>query len=324
MNKKGFEFSFAWMFAIIVGAAVIFLAVYGTTKLITTEKTVSNSEIAQKLGVLFTPLETGSEDIKDPGAPITLDDSARVFNGCSSSGLFGEQSISLSVKSGIGNQWEKSGIPARFENKYIFSGDVVESKEFYVLSKPVNLPFKVADLIYLWAGKYCFVNAPDSIQSEIEGLENVMKIINFTSDLSRCSSGAKKVCFIFGGTGEGNGCDIVVYDSYVKKNGKTMYFGSITEDASLMYGAIFSDSDVYECQLKRIAKRASEMGLLMEDKATILSQKAGCSFENLAAPISDFVNITSSFKSSYDIMRVSSEAQLIRGLNNEISGCKLF
>ena len=57
--KKGFlQISFAWLFAIIVGIFILFLAIYGVTKLINVGQYQIDSETAKNLGILLNPLET--------------------------------------------------------------------------------------------------------------------------------------------------------------------------------------------------------------------------------------------------------------------------
>jgi hypothetical protein len=43
---------------------------------------------------------------------------------------------------------------------------------FYVFSTPFEMPFKIADLIYITStkDKYCFISPPEDIEEELEGL----------------------------------------------------------------------------------------------------------------------------------------------------------
>ena len=61
-SKKAFlQISFAWLFAIIVGMVILFLAIYASTKIIKTEQIALDVETAKEIGVLLNPLETGFE-----------------------------------------------------------------------------------------------------------------------------------------------------------------------------------------------------------------------------------------------------------------------
>ena len=64
MNKKGFEFSFSWMFSIIVGSVIIFLAIYAATNILKTSTIEEETKIASQFGSLLNPVETNLEDAK--------------------------------------------------------------------------------------------------------------------------------------------------------------------------------------------------------------------------------------------------------------------
>ena len=234
-NKSGLQISFAWIFAIIVGGFILFLAIYSVTKIIGTERQISDTEIAKEIEVLLNPLETGFETSKTTS--LVLPSESRIYTNCSDFGNFGEQTISISQKS-FGD-WSDVGISAKSQNKYLFSEEYVEGKRFYLFSKPFEFPFKVSDLIYLTSAdeEYCFVDADESIQEELQQL-------NQRNLLAQCTARSIKVCF-----SEKSGCDILVNvnQKFVEKNGSKVYF----EGDALMYAGIFADKENYECQLKR-------------------------------------------------------------------------
>src|SRR3989338_7011518 len=64
MNKRGFEFSFVWLFSIVVGAIIIFLAIYTATKLIGSNEYEINTKTAADLRNILNPLGTSFEDSK--------------------------------------------------------------------------------------------------------------------------------------------------------------------------------------------------------------------------------------------------------------------
>ena len=59
MKKAIFGMSFNWIFALIVGGFILFLAIYGAGKFIKTSETTLYTETASKLTALLDPLETG-------------------------------------------------------------------------------------------------------------------------------------------------------------------------------------------------------------------------------------------------------------------------
>jgi hypothetical protein len=319
-NKKGFEFSFNWIFAIIVGAAIIFLAIYGTTQLIKQERRVSDTEAGKQLGIILNPLETGIESGKI--SKITFPLETRVFNKCLSSGAsageraFGVQEISIATRSGIGKEWEKPGVASTFYNKYLFSSSTIEGKELIVFSKPFYMPFEVADVLFLIPKEeeYCFVNAPSDIDDEIKKLKPVN--INLSSSTRDCKKSSIKVCF------ESTGCDINVNleAKSVKKSGQRIYYEEDEENV-LLYGAIFANNGIYECQIERLMKRASELASLYEAKSVSLSPR-GCS-SGLEQELALYANITRSLNKTEELAEIKILSDEIRRRNDALL-CKLF
>ncbi|MDP2673208.1 MAG: hypothetical protein Q8O84_05330 [Nanoarchaeota archaeon] len=259
MLKKGqLNISFGWLFAIIVGAVILFLAILGATKVIKIGQSEEQAVGAKELGILLNPLETGFESASS--TPLALRVETRIFNKCSPSGNFGKQGIQTSEFSF--NKWSPPGVESSFENKYIFSKTPAEGKKFYIFSKPFEFPFKVSDLIYLTSEneKYCFDDAPEDIAEEISQLNQV----NLAADCLNADDKTIKVCF-------NKNCDIRVYydGGYLQKGKDKIYF----EEDSLMYAAIFSDKEIYECQVERLMKRTKQLAELYKEKELLISQK---------------------------------------------------
>jgi len=267
MKKRGYlQISFAWLFAIIVGAIILFLAIYAATKLIGTEQTTLDAKTGKEIGILLNPLETSFETAKV--TYFTMPVETRIYNKCDNGyGDFGKQIIQISQKSF--NKWTETDVDVSFPNKYIFSEREIEGKKFYVFSKPFDFPFKVADLIYITSSKkeYCFINPLEDIEEEISVLdqENILLEDELKEEGKDCPDNSIKVCFGFGD------CDIHVYSDRIEKDGEKLYF----EGDALMYAAIFSDKNVYECQLKRLMQRTSHLALIYQDKAEFIA-RTGC------------------------------------------------
>ena len=314
INKKGFEFSFNWIFALIVGAAILFLALYAAIQLIGTQRTVQDTQLGKKLGIILNPIETSLETAKY--SAISLPAETRIFNYCDDSGNFGLQRIATSTSSGIGEQWQEQGGKSAFSNKYIFSEKMIEGDNFLVFSKPFEMPFKIADIIYLWPDneKFCLVNPPSEIEEEVVNLQ--LKNINVSS--TKCS-GSINVCF------SNTDCDISVFldesseirGSIKKKFSDRVYFNS----PALLYAGIFSDKDIYECQVKRLMKRASELSWLYYAKTNFLASK-GCP-SNLEFDLALYANQTFYLNNSLELMALSLNSEELKRRNNELI-CDLF
>jgi len=305
-KKAYLQISFAWLFAIIVGAFILFLAIYATVKLIGTEQTIQDARTGKEIGILLNPLETSFETGKSTS--FTLPVETRIYNKCNNKGMFGEQVIQISQKSF--NKWTETDIEVSFSNKYIFSEEYVEGKKFYVFSKPFEFPFKVSDLIYMSSSskEYCFIDAPGNIKEEIEDLRQKNLL------LENCSKNSIKVCFV-----GGSNCDINVNYNIksVEKRGGRVYF----EGDALMYAAIFSDKETYECQLKRIMQRTKHLALLYKDKATFIS-RVGCD-SNLNQDLLVLSNLADSLNNSASLNQINYIVEDIED-KNELAGCKLW
>src|SRR3989344_1442276 len=201
-SKRGFEFGFAWIFAIMIGAVIIFLAVYTAVNIIELKKFESDTKSGKKIGIILDPISTNLEQAKF--ASIILPTETILHNNCtapSQSQEFGSQKISTSSKLFTSNS-ESTGATSSFHDRYLFSTPSLVGEEFYVLSKPLFLPFKVADILVLWSDKesYCFISPPTEIEQEINRLEPINIF------LSNCPPHSKNVCF----SSVINDCDIEV------------------------------------------------------------------------------------------------------------------
>jgi len=304
MGKKAYlQISFAWLFAIIVGAFILFLAIFFSIKLINTEQTIQDAKTSKEIGILLNPLETGFETTKSTS--ISFPAETRIYNKCNNKGTFGRQIIQVSQKSF--NKWSETNIDVGFSNKYIFSEEYVEAKKFYIFSKPFDFPFKVSDLMLITSSEkdYCFIDAPLKISEEILFLnqENLL--------VGNCSTQSTKVCF------KGGDCEIKVdYDNKrIVKDGEIMFF----EGDALMYAGIFSNKEVYECQVKRLMQRVDSLALLYKNKAVFISEK-GC-YSNL--DLLTLSNLANSLEDSKDLFIMSNSVESIEN-ENDLGNCKLW
>ena len=282
-NKSG-QFDFVWLFAIVAGIAILSLAIYGASKGGDTMRFQSDTETAKKLSIIIDPLQAGFSE--GSFGRINFRQETKINNFCFEDGSFGRNMLSVSSKSGIGEEWNIPGEKIAVENKYIFSseknigtltdidGNLVGagSEEYYVFSKPFEFPYKVADLTFITSKGYCFIDAPEEIADEIldMSIPNI-EIDNCTSDESI------KVCF-----DSGVDCDIRVY-GLCSSNCESIYdYGTVSNGISemnyvgnLMYAAIFSDGDIYNCNVQRLFYRDSVIAQEFVHKADLMDAR-GC------------------------------------------------
>ncbi|MGV8142880.1 MAG: hypothetical protein ACP5NS_04605 [Candidatus Pacearchaeota archaeon] len=317
MNKKGVEFAFSWIFAIIAGAVILISAVYITTKLVGTERRIGDTFIASELSTILNPIETNLEDSKY--AKIEFVDETRVFNDCSTEGTFGRQQISTSSKLGIGDDWGEQSAKKSSFNKYVFSRDTEETKDkkMHAIVRPLFIPFKVGDLTMLYGKEYCFVNPTSDIEDltrdlSANGIENIG--INITSSLASCPRDSTTVCF------NQIGCEININTNsqIVSKYGTDLYY----DGDSLMLAAIIADPAVYECQLKRLMGRAGELAIIYSKKAQYVEGQ-GCS-NNIDGDLQTLASTTQINNSRDFVQNVVPNANNLEEENGELATCKVF
>ncbi len=308
MRKRGLEFSFAWIFAIIAGAVIIFLAIYATTNIITSTRYETDTETAAQLEVLLNPIETNLESGKL--VEIGFSDETRVFPACKDEGRFGRQEIRTSTRSGIGKEWGSPGGAISSNVRYIMAERQIEGRQIHVFSKPINMPYKIGDIMIIYSDEYCFINPREEIEDEINSLG--LPGITINSSVRNCPRESRKICFEERETG----CEVVVYENTLSKDGKNIYY-----EEEFIMGAIFSDPDNYECQIKRIAARASYLAEVYISKSEYLSSK-GC-----ASGLEEDLEIYSEYLDNLDSsVQLSSAYGLSNSLGrkNEALKCKLF
>src|SRR3989344_4609261 len=184
MEDKKAQFDFVWLFAIIAGAAILTLAIYGATKFSDTTRFKTDSKIAKEIAIITDSMQAGVAEGKT--SSISLNQRTRINNICFEEN-FGRNSISVSTGSGIGEEWNRNGVPISVRNKYIFSEKVTEGKKFIVFSKPFEFPYEVSDLTVIIPKEkyYCFSGFEGILLENIQGLNlpNV-QIENCTIELA--------------------------------------------------------------------------------------------------------------------------------------------
>jgi len=305
LNKKrgALEISFGWLFAILAGIFILFLAFYLGSKIISSGQETVSAETGKEIGILLDPLETSFESAQTTSISIPVE--TKIHNGCNLEGDFGKQTIKLDQLSF--NKWTETDIYVVFKNKYIFSSEEIQGKKFYIFSKPVYFPFKVTDLIYMTSSMkdYCFVNAPLDIEEEISNLNQKNLLVE------NCSTNDIRVCF------DKNKCDINVdySNGYVIKNNTKVYFSGLNGDYKpLMYAAIFSDKEVYECQIKRLMLRIEELAVLYKNKE-LLTRKVGCD-DSLGGDLNALASLSGALSTSEELGIIATEVDSINQKNS--------
>jgi hypothetical protein len=285
-NKKGVEMNFAFIFSLIVGGVILFLAIYFAVSVTRTGGEVTSSFEANRFVISLQPYElaiaSGSSE------KVDFEENILIENYCSS-WEFGSQEITLSKKPLSRGKLQR-GVPIPVTNKYVFSNIAEEGSLFQVLVQPVEIPFKVSEIIIISSNEYCFQNTPQKIKNEVSMLN--LGNVKIQED-EECLGDEISVCFV--GSGEncneeniivkdlctGSECDDFEYGKVTKKNSygheQELYYYD-----NLIYGAIFSDTEVYNCNVKRILYRARTLAKLYSEQSNLVRIN-GCGSVNVAS-----------------------------------------
>lgn len=316
-NKKGaIEISYSWIFAVAAGIVIIFLAIFISSKAMETGQETTSAKTGKEIQILLNPLETDFEDAQSTFISLPIE--TRINNICEKEyGVFGRQGIGIDQK--ISNKWSQTTTKVYAENKYIFSNKSLEGKDFFIFSKPLRFPFKVADLFYFIPKNknYCFVNTPEDVLKELSYFNNQTPI-----KTQNCSE--KDILVCFGGSPI---CNVNVIQGlnggYVVKNNIKTYFEGIERgDYALMYAAIFSDKQIYECQIQRLMARLSELALIYANKEENL-EKLGCE-GNLAENLMRLREQSLQLNSSEQLEEIIVMANQIEPTNQAKGDCMLW
>ena len=321
--KRSFDMPFSWIFAIIAGAVILLIAIYATTKFINTSQYTESSEAGKQLTVLLNPIVNGITSAY--ATQITLNKQTRIQTSCDlnfNALYFGREKISFSEQSGFLSRWTPFGANITVPNKYIFAENILEGKLIYIFSKPFYTGFRVDDLVYLSTDNYCFISAPAAVSDEVNSLG--LKNVNISTTATSCPSKSLKVCFEFSapdcnmsvyGTCMDASCSNQYEKGYVSKKGKQMnYFGS------LLYAAIFSSSENYECNIKRLGKKISELAAVYKGKIGIVQAK-DCN--SIISPYLDQLITFSNNLGSASLENIYDTSKLMDSSNCDNS-CKIY
>ncbi|MEK6830647.1 MAG: hypothetical protein AABX77_01315, partial [Nanoarchaeota archaeon] len=311
INKKGIALPFNWLFAIVAGGTILFLAIFAAGKFIRTSEQTIYTETAASLISLFDPLETGLASGK--AYEIGFKKKSKIFFGCNENlnPPFGKQTIFFSEQT-FGETYGEVGKEVSIKDKYIFSKEVVEGEKVYVFSKPLFMPFKINDIVILTSSddKYCFYDSPEEIKESLEGLN--LKNIVFVNETLVCNG--INVCFK-----EKRKCDIVVNENQGQVLNK-LYKKRVYYAGNLIYGAIFSSPEIYECNVKRIKNKFDELANVYLDKIKVI-EREGCQ-SNIGQKLS---KVLGPINDSRELIGLYNEVQEIDSINRlEKSGCQLY
>jgi len=324
-QKTGFDMPFSWIFAIIAGSIILFLAIFATTQFIEVSKYREYTETAAQIRNYLNPIVPGLASAFNP-APIRFNQETRTIFDCyetsRKSPLFGRQTISFSEKSNIGNKWSDPGGNISIYNKYLFANKLEQGKTLYFGSVPFYLGFKVDDIIFISSRQYCFVTPPSRIEDQVEG---IFLNINISNSVQNCNSRDVKVCFGF----DDSLCNMTVYGNCYDVGCENQYetgqvikkLNTMNYAGNLLYGAIFADPRIYECNIKRLGQKTAELSFIYKEKAELVQQR-GCS-SVIKEDLNSLALSSSTIQSSLDIDNLYFAAKQM-DIKNKEAECRIY
>jgi hypothetical protein len=304
----------------VAGLAFLIMAIYAASSFKDIKTYESNPEIAKQISVFIDPLQAGFATSSK--GEIDFNQEVKLRNVCDDNNYFGSNRLSIATM-GKNEEYSDYGSTITVNDKYIFSNDIIIDNSVYTLSKTFSYPYEVSDFIILIPSsqEYCLEDVPEDISDNLDllGIDNLY--------FSNCSNDENMVQIC---TSPQN-CDIIItgyctsfectskYNfGTVKKGSDTYYY---TND--LIYSAIFSDIDNYNCNTRRLINRNSLLAEMYLDKINLLNSR-GCT-NYLAEDLLIWKNYMSSL-SSDDIVNMLDYYQKSIDLNNQNSdsGCKLW
>lgn len=300
---------FNWIFAIVAGVIILLIAIYAASQFIVTQEEVLYTETAAKLISLLDPLETGLASGKS--TEIGFQKQTRLFFDCNEiqNEPFGWQGISFTEKT-FGEEFGEVGGRVAIRDKYVFAESMLEGKRVVLFSKPFFMPFKISDLVIIMSDDYCVYNAPDEFKEDVQDLN--LNNVKFPNASEECKG--REICF------ESKHCEVYVNtkDNYVQREEKKLYY-----EGDLIYAAVFSSSEIYECNIKRLMNKLNELSDIYFDKITIIERKECKS--NTGPKLTALKAGASSLKDSRDIIALYTLSEEIDSINEGVrSGCRLY
>jgi hypothetical protein len=298
-KKAAIEISFQWIFAILIGMFILAGAIYGVTKFAKTEGAISSTKQAKDFSNLLNPLELDFETSKSILLELPLE--SKIKNHCYSSPDLGKQQFSFDQE--IYNQYTQGSQRISSDNLYVFSKEILEGKNFYAISTKFEFPFHIASPIVLIPAnkKYCFYNAPEDLKEQLKNLNQPNLIFE---DLEDCNDEDIRICF----NNEDCNVNIDLYNKAISKDNERFYY----ETDSLLISGIFSDKEIYECQLKRLLSRAKELSKIYTKKNILYSTS------DIYIQLQGFILEIDNYSSSEDLVYLSQVANSLESKNNNM------
>ena len=298
MSKRGFAVMFDWMFSIVAGVLIFSFLIYFAVQNTDLFGKVTARVVSEELDILFSGYETTqTKSVLDFDKNVKLDFSCDKINK--------RQRFMINDREGK-NLW----------GKIIFSPKSVESDKINVATASWNVPFRVANFVYIWDKKYNLLGDVPSVDvfSDRNLKNSDGEKVNFIKSVNenfKCIYASVKTIYYDVNDG--------YYRGYICFKGKdddpTKFFGE-----AMMIGAILSeDKKDFDCVKSIAINRLKLVNEVYEKKAgKMITSFETCdsegNYNRAYHKLTDIDSFDSKFYSSDVISLVkSNNDRLIRG-----------
>ncbi|MEM4182097.1 MAG: hypothetical protein QXX68_03040 [Candidatus Pacearchaeota archaeon] len=269
--KKRADFNFVWLFAIIAGTSILVLMIYAAVRTGKTITTYQDTDLAKQVISYLDPFQAGSV------AALKGTFSSKreiVFESSCDSTNFGYQTLAAKQIRDLNEDFNVFGEEITIKNKYVYFSKK-PSKNFYVFSVPISFAFEVGDALIVGSEEFCFLEGYENIPYFKNTLSNIGAKVFF--DEANCTENSIRVCFnygadcdiqVIGDCSDSSWCDHEYETGQVIKDGESLeYVGN------LIYPALFSDKENYDCNLKRFFYKNGMLSLIYVEKSDRMSSR---------------------------------------------------
>lgn len=298
--KKAQMQQFAWIFSIVVGAIVLFLAFFFVTQYgKQVEKPTKQAVLSAGIDILLEPFSAIGSLAEVRAEPIEIPKDMHIEFDCNDDNDYSE------IKA-RGKKHKTFELTRKSYDKYIFA-NTIETKsksKFLAFSLPIKIPFYVATATVIVNKDYCIKNLPQKYKESLNEIyEPIKDSIKTKLEFENCEPNQE----IYG-INKGR-----VYGKYFINQ--------------LVVAAVFSENDLYNCNLNRILKRAIRIAKIYKSKAEKMSAK-GCNMDGSIEALNTYIDKAEIFlnnKNQNTLNDFYQSVQDLTNINNGLYGeCKLF
>ena len=314
-DKRGLEF-FHWILIMIVGAVILLFAIIFASKSGGVEQQKQNVLVAEYLELFFNPFTSVGSIAESFGKKVSLPYEIEAELRCQD----GKEILFIGSGEKISSE--------KIEN-FVYAPARFKAKELFVFTKNFDLPFRVSDLIFTFdsSERFCLLydeqdfeqaDFVEQVRADVEGsLVDAQENFFYCGDLRCCNeAGSTKIISLTTQKGDVNliaqgepGEKFSFGEIRFNQGSSTQERKSLFITSALAEAAIFSDYNIYSCNLRRLMEKTGRMSDIYSEKATYLgslAQQQICNYNSLKGDLQAIKNNAISVNSAQSMSSANS------------------